>query len=163
MVYTRVQKVGGIGRIMIYSLSYKIDNYPKIEIGNSTKDFGYGFYCTRIKEQAIGLSKKYKTPIVTTYELEDISDLKVKVFEEYNEEWLDFIVHCRNGGKHDFDVVEGFMCDDTIMDNLEDYINGYIDKNSLLDMMKFNWSNNQISFHTVKALKRIKFMKADSF
>ena len=28
------------------------------------------------------------------------------------------------------------MCDDTIMDNLEDYINGYIDKNSLLDMMK---------------------------
>ena len=55
------------------------------------------------------------------------------------------------------------MCDDTIMDNLEDYINGYIDKNSLLDMMKFNWSNNQISFHTVKALKRIKFMKADSF
>ena len=43
------------------------------------------------------------------------------------------------------------------------YINGYIDKNSLLDMMKFNWSNNQISFHTVKALKRIKFMKADSF
>ena len=91
---------------MIYSWIYKIDNYHKIEIGNSTKDFGYGFYCTRIKEQAIGLSKKYKTPIVTTYELEDISDLKVKVFEEYNEEWLDFIVHCRNGGKHDFDVVE---------------------------------------------------------
>ena len=117
---------------MIYSWSYKIDNYPKIEIGKSTKDFGYGFYCTRIKEQAIELSKKYKTPIVNTYELEDISDLKVKVFEEYNEEWLDFIVHCRNGGKHDFDVVEGFMCDDTIMDNLEDYINGYIDKNSLL-------------------------------
>ena len=147
----------------VYFGSNRIVNQPKIITDGHYKDFGYGFYCTRIKEQAIGLSKKYKTPIVTTYELEDISDLKVKVFEEYNEEWLDFIVHCRNGGKHDFDVVEGFMCDDTIMDNLEDYINGYIDKNSLLDMMKFNWSNNQISFHTVKALKRIKFMKADSF
>lgn len=51
------------------------------------------------------------------------------------------------------------MCDDTILDNLEDYINGHIDKLRFLDMMKFNWSDNQISFHTVKALKRIKFIK----
>ena len=53
------------------------------------------------------------------------------------------------------------MCDDTIWDNLEDYINGYIDKENFLEMMKFKWSNNQISFHTVKALKRIKFINSE--
>lgn len=146
---------------IIYYGSYKIVKSPNIIVGKNTKDFGDGFYCTRIKEQAENLVNKYKTPVINSYELDDISDLEVKVFEEYNSEWLDFIVHCRNGGEHDYDVVEGFMCDDTIWDNLEDYINGYIDKERFLDMMKFKWSNNQISFHTVKALKRIKFMNSE--
>ena len=91
------------------------------------------------------MANKYKTPVINSYELADISDLKVKIFKEYNEEWLDFIVHCRNGGEH----------------NLEEYISGYIDKSTFLDMMKFNWNNNQISFHTVKALKRIKFISSE--
>ena len=107
------------------------------------------------------MANKYKTPVINSYELADISDLKVKIFKEYNEEWLDFIVHCRNGGEHDYDVVEGFMCDDTILDNLEEYISGCIDKSTFLDMMKFNWNNNQISFNTVKALKRIKFISSE--
>ena len=107
------------------------------------------------------MANKYKTPVINLYELDDISDLKVRVFKEYNEEWLDFVVHCRNGGEHDYDVVEGFMCDDTILDNLEDYINGHIDKLRFLEIMKFNWSYNQISFHTVKALKRIKFISSE--
>lgn len=148
-------------KIIIYHGSYEIVQYPNIIVGKNTKDFSYGFYCTRIKEEAEKWVSKYKTPVINSYELADISDLKVKVFEEYNEEWLDFIVHCRNGGEHDYDVVEGFMCDDTILDNLEEYINGYIDKSRFLDMMKFNWSDNQISFHTVKALKRIKFISSE--
>jgi hypothetical protein len=146
---------------IIYHGSYEIVQYPNIIVGKNTKDFSYGFYCTRIKEEAEKCVNKYKTPVINSYELADISDLKVKVFKEYNEEWLDFVVHCRNGGEHDYDVVEGFMCDDTILDNLEDYINGHIDKLRFLDMMKFNWSDNQISFHTVKALKRIKFISSE--
>ena len=58
-------------------------------------------------------------------------------------------------------IVEGFMCDDTILDNLEDYINGHIDKTRFLEMMKLKWSNKQISFHTVKALKRLKFIECE--
>lgn len=146
----------------IYQGSYRSIEEPSIVKDKYTKDFSYGFYCTRVKEEAEEASKKYKTPTVNIYELEDTSDLKVKVFEEYNEEWLDFIVHCRNGGEHDFDIVEGFMCDDTIVDNLEDYLSGHIDKQRLLDMMKFEWSNKQISFHTVKALKRIKFISSEN-
>lgn len=148
-------------KTIIYHGNYEMVQYPNIIVGKNTKDFSYGFYCTKIREEAEKLANKYKTPVINSYELEDISDLRVKVFKEYNEEWLDFVVHCRNGGEHDYDVVEGFMCDDTILDNLEDYINGYIDKSRFLDMMKFNWSDNQISFHTVKALKRIKFISSE--
>lgn len=146
---------------IIYHGSHTVIKYPYIIVGKNTKDFGYGFYCTRIKEQAGMLVNKYKTSVINSYKVDNLLDLKVKVFEEYNEEWLDFIVHCRNGGEHHYDVVEGFMCDDIMWDNLDEYINGYIDKVSLLDMMKFRWCNNQISFHTIRALKRIKSINSE--
>ena len=119
----------------VYHGGYQAVENPEIRINKNTKDFGVGFYCTVIKEQAQRWARRYNTKIVSLYDVRLSSDLKVLEFKKMTEEWLDFIVHCRNGGKHDFDVVEGFMCDDTIMDNLEDYINGYIDKNSLLDMI----------------------------
>lgn len=143
---------------IIYHGSYVIIDEPSIIKGKYTKDFGYGFYCTRNKEQAEKWTKKYKTPVVNSYYLKDLSDLRIKKFEEYNEEWLDFVVHCRNGGTHDYDIVEGFMADDTIYEEIHEYLNGKIDKAVFLDMMKFKWNNNQISFHSARALSKIVFL-----
>lgn len=42
------------------------------------------------------------------------------------EEWLQFVVNCRLGLKHDYDVVEGPMADDTIWDYVEDYFLCYM-------------------------------------
>ena len=146
---------------IIYHGSYKTIDEPSIIKGKYTKDFGYGFYCTRNKEQAEKWAKKYKTPVVNTYYLKDIEGLRMKKFEEYNEEWLDFVVHCRNGGIHDYDIVEGFMADDTIYEVIDEYLNGKIDKLALLDMMKFKWGNNQISFHSARALSKLVLNKED--
>lgn len=44
------------------------------------------------------------------------------------EEWLQFIVDCRRGIKHPYDIVEGPMADDTIWDYVEDYMAGRISK-----------------------------------
>lgn len=140
---------------LIYHSSYTTVDQPSIIKSKYTKDFGYGFYCTRNREQAEKMIKKYKTPVLNTYYLKDISDLKVKVFEEYNEEWLDFVVHCRNGGIHDYDIVEGFVADDSIYEVIDEYLNEKIDKATFLDMMKFEWSNRQISFHSARSLDRI--------
>ncbi|WP_302623249.1 DUF3990 domain-containing protein [uncultured Clostridium sp.] len=85
---------------IIYYGGYKIVKYPNIIVGKNIKDFGYGFYCTRIKKQAEKLVNKYKTPVINSYALADISDLNVKVFEKYDKEWLDFVVHCRSGGEN---------------------------------------------------------------
>lgn len=60
---------------IIYHGSYKIVDEPSIIKGKYTKDFGYGFYCTRNKEQAERLAKKYKTSVVNAYYLKDISNL----------------------------------------------------------------------------------------
>ncbi|HBJ1647246.1 DUF3990 domain-containing protein [Clostridium botulinum] len=34
-------------------------------------------------------------------------DLNIKIFDKMTEEWLDFIVKCRNGETHRYDIVEG--------------------------------------------------------
>ena len=53
---------------VVYHGSYiKVDN-PKILIGQFTKDFGNGFYCTILKEQARKWSLKYKSSVVNIYE-----------------------------------------------------------------------------------------------
>lgn len=145
---------------IIYYGSYEVVEEPSIIKGKYTKDFGYGFYCTRNKEQAEYLAKKYKTPIVNAYYLKDLSDLRVKKFEKYNEEWLDFVVECRAGRNHEFDVVEGYVANDTIYEVIDEYLNGKIDKLALLDMMKFKWGNNQISFHSARALSKLVFLES---
>ena len=38
--------------------------------------------------------------------------LKILKFSEMSEEWLDFIVSCRLGNPHDYDIVEGPMASD---------------------------------------------------
>ena len=49
----------------IYHGGYcSIDN-PKILKGNFPKDFGAGFYCTELEEQAIRWAKRYDTPVVS--------------------------------------------------------------------------------------------------
>lgn len=144
----------------IYHGSYLIVDEPSIIAGKYPKDFGYSFYCTRNNEQAEKSSEKYKTPVVNVYYLKDLSSLRIKKFEEYNEEWIDFVVHCRNGGIHDYDIVEGFVADDTIYEIIDEYLNGKIDKSALLDMMRFKWSNKQISFHSTRALSKIVFLES---
>ena len=42
---------------------------PKIRVGRNTKDFGNGFYCTIMKEQAQRWAKRYDTKIVSIYDV----------------------------------------------------------------------------------------------
>ena len=69
---------------------------PDIRVNKNTKDFGTGFYCTVIKEQAQRWARRYNTKIVSIYDVRIPSGLKVLEFKEMTEEWLDFIVTCRN-------------------------------------------------------------------
>ncbi len=93
------------------------------------KDFGFAFYCTSIQKQAERWARtKRKGHVVSTYHYTPHSDLLIKAFELMTEEWLEFIVQCRRGVTHDYDIIEGPMADDTIWNYIEDYLDGSINE-----------------------------------
>ena len=51
------------------------------------------------------------------------------------DEWLDFVVACRQGIKHDYDMVEGPMADDTIYNYLQNYLDGKISRAAFWELV----------------------------
>lgn len=144
--------------ILIYHGSDCIIEQPEIRIGRFTKDFYWGFYCTMIKKQAEKWAmRNRKAKIVNIYKLSNIESLRYKKFDNMSDEWLEFIVVCRNGGSHDYEVVEGPMADDTIYNYITDYIDGTISKAAFWELVKFRYPTHQISFHSARALALLKF------
>ena len=143
---------------IIYHGSYCEVENPEIREGEFTKDFGTGFYCTILKEQAEKWANKYKTPIINEYEYEENKDLKIKEFVLMTEEWLDFIISCRNGEKHDYDIVIGAMADDQVYNYITDLLSGTITRQAFWELTKFRHPTHQIAFCTQEALKCIKYV-----
>lgn len=130
---------------------------PQVLISVFYKDFGYGFYCTNIEKEAkrCALTKKPNN-IVNIYSYIHNSELKILNFEEMTDEWLEFVVSCRRGISHGYDIVEGPMADDTIWDYIESYIEGEISKEAFWELVKFKYPTHQIVFCNDKALESLK-------
>ena len=146
-----------MGKMTVYHGGYTPVNHPKIIIGKNTKDFGPGFYCTMIKEQAQRWAKRYNTKIVSIYEVRLNSNLNIKEFKEMTDEWLNFIVNCRSGKKHEYDVVIGAMANDQIYNYISDYIDGIITQEQFWVLAKFKYPTHQINFSTKKALQCLEY------
>lgn len=143
---------------IIYHGSYCKIEEPKIIEGKYTKDFGSGFYCTILSEQAEKWARKYDTPIINIYEYNEDSKLKIKNFTVMTEEWLDFIINSRSGKTHNYDVVIGAMADDQVYNYISDLIDGIITREAFWELAKFRHPTHQISFCTQKSLDCIKFV-----
>lgn len=137
----------------VYHGGYQTVANPEIRIGRNTKDFGPGFYCTIIKEQAQRWAKRYDTKVVSIYEVKLSPSVKIKEFKEMTDEWLDFIVDCRSGKSHEYDIVIGAMADDQIYNYVSDYVDGTITREQFWVLAKFKYPTHQINFCTEKALK----------
>ena len=131
---------------------------PIILVNGYYKDFGYGFYCTNIEKQAKrwALTKKGAS-IVNQYSYSGNNNLNILRFSTMTDEWLEFVVACRRGQNHSYDIVEGPMADDQIWDYVEDYIDGTISKEAFWVLVKFKYPTHQIVFCTEKALDTLKF------
>lgn len=77
-----------MAKITLYHGGYMPIEKPEIRISRNTKDFGPGFYCTTIKEQARRWAKRYDNKIVSIYEVRMNPSLAIKEFKEMTEEWL---------------------------------------------------------------------------
>lgn len=145
---------------ILYHGSQEIVEFPEIRIPRYHKDFYYGFYCTIYPAQAIRWATRYNdVGYLNEYEYTPDDSLKVKIFSEMTEEWLDFIVACRMGKSHDYDIVEGPMADDTIFNYVQNFVDGKISREAFWALAKFKKPTHQISFHTARALATLKFLK----
>lgn len=73
------------------------------------------------------------------------------------EEWLDFIIACRNGEPHHYDMVIGAMADDQIYNFISDYMDGVITRKQFWVLARFRYPTQQINFCTRAALECLRF------
>lgn len=147
-------------KILLYHGSREIVEYPEIRLHRFNKDFYFGFYCTMYPEQAIRWATRFDgIGYLNEYRYMPNDKLNIKKFPQMTEEWLDFIAACRSGRPHEYDIVEGPMADDTIFNYVQNFIDGKISREAFWDLAKFKKPTHQISFHTVKALTTLTFLK----
>lgn len=127
---------------------------PFVALSRSNLDFGQGFYVTDIQQQAerwavrMG-TRRIATPVLNVYNL-DIekvqTDYRYQKFEAYDKEWLDFIVGNRKGKMlwNGFDLIEGGVANDNVIDTVEDYIRGRMSAEAALVELSKHRPNNQI-------------------
>ena len=138
----------------VYHGSIQEIRFPLAKAGRPNLDFGRGFYVTDIRRQAeewaerIGL-RMVETPMLNIYELDmDLvrSKFRVLKFEDYNKEWLDFIVASRSGKTPwvDFDMVEGGVANARVIDTIEAYMIGNITQEMALGELAKHRPNNQL-------------------
>lgn len=145
----------------VYHGSYTTVEKPSIIKGKNTKDFGTGFYCTVIREQAERWAKRYDKGVVNTYTVRMDTNLNILEFKEMTEEWLDFIIDCRHGKEHAYDIVIGAMANDQIYNFIADYIDGIITREQFWSLAKFKYPTHQINFCTLAALKCLTFVASE--
>ena len=147
-------------QIILYHGSKELVEFPEIRMAKYHKDFYFGFYCTSYVEQAKRWAVRYSgTGIINEYVYIEDTSLKILKFEEMTEEWLDFIVACRSGVAHDYDIVEGPMANDTIFNYIQNFVDGKISRAAFWELARFKRPTHQISFHTAKSLTTLKFQR----
>jgi hypothetical protein len=149
-----------------------VDN-PKLLKANRTLDFGNGFYTTTSKEQACKWAsikknrEQSENGIINIYEINDkiLNDevLKVLKFTGPSEAWLSFVIDNRLklNYKHDFDIVKGPVADDRVYACLNAFENKFMDIESAIKELRTYKLADQISFHTEKSIKLLKYIEKE--
>jgi hypothetical protein len=150
-----------MGKMTVYHGSYTTVKSPQIILGKNTKDFGSGFYCTVIREQAERWAKRYNSAVVNTYTVRLNTNLNILEFKEMTDEWLDFIINCRNGEPHNYDIVIGAMANDQIYNYIADYIDGIITREQFWSLARFKYPTHQINFCSPAALECLEFVSSE--
>lgn len=143
--------------ITLFHGSYISVSTPLVKLGRKKVDFGQGFYLTKLQKQAeswaITIAERKgrnARPVLSSYSFDDEAiksgGFRVKVFENYDIEWLEYVVDCRRGGvlHQQYDMVEGGVANDNVIDTVEDYENGIITAEQALGQLKYKQVNHQI-------------------
>lgn len=139
-------------KLTLYHGSNVVVEHPLVSVGRTDLDFGPGFYLTPLHEQASKWAVCIKTirhareAIVNAYSFSLPTGFCVKHFDAYDREWLDFIIDSRMGKQPwaGYDIIEGGVADDRVIDAVEAYISGYADVAHTLRQLAYHKPNYQI-------------------
>ena len=138
---------------------------PLTGVGRRELDFGPGFYVTSIREQAerwarrVCVIRAADTPMISIYEFDETAlptDVHRLRLEHYDREWLDFIVSSRRGEEpwKDYDIIEGGVANDQVIDTVEDYFSGRITAEQAIGQLRFAKPTHQMCISSQAVVDR---------
>ena len=155
--------------MILYHGSNLIIDKPKLIPQNRFLDFGFGFYTTTNKIQAISFAEKvYRREKegkkqVSIYEVNEeklFSECSALRFDLPDEKWLDFVSQNRSGSYdgEGYDVIYGPVANDDVYTTFTLYQAGTLTKAQTLEALKIKKLYNQMVFASEKALSYLKFI-----
>ena len=138
-----------------------------LDMSKPNKDFGKGFYLSENESQAMEMASFKASllggnPIVSIFEFDEKqllnSTLKIKIFEDYSEEWADFVFSNREGNATtQYDIVYGPIANDKVGLQIRKLKDGSIDKSEFLNRLKYmKGITYQYYFGSEEAIKLLK-------
>lgn len=155
--------------MIVYHGSNVIVSEPRLIKQNRFLDFGYGFYTTTNKAQAISFAdkvtkrRKEGQKEVSIYEIDAdkaFKEASLLRFDSPNEAWLDFVSANRSGNYsgETYDFIFGPVANDDIYRTFTLYTAGLLTKEQTLEALKIKKLYDQLVFATEKALSYIHFV-----
>ena len=155
--------------MIVYHGSNVIVDKPKLIAQNRFLDFGFGFYTTTNKTQAISFADKvFKRRNsggreVSIYEIDEytaFSECLLLRFDSPNEAWLDFVFENRSGNYEgeSYDLIYGPVANDDVYTTFTLYQAGALTKEQTLEALKIKKLYNQLVFASENALRFLKFI-----
>mgnify|MGYP005610291149 FL=1 len=153
--------------MILYHGSNVAIDHIELEKSKPFKDFGQGFYLSENEEQALDMAqlkaltfggKAFVSKFEFDTSLMHNSDLRIKIFKEYSEEWADFVFANREGTDVEhYDIVYGPIANDKVGLQIRKLKDGSIDKTEFLNRLKYMQGITfQYYFGTERAIKHLK-------
>lgn len=145
--------------ILFHGATERVEQ-PIVNAGRPNLDFGPAFYLTRLRAQAETWA--YRTMVrrnapkqwINLYELDLERALaegaRYHHFAAYDDQWLDFMVGNRRGFNlwQQYDIVEGGIANDRVVNAVELYAGGLINREEALGRLIHEDPNNQFALLT---------------
>lgn len=155
--------------MILYHGSNLTVSEPKLVAQNRFLDFGYGFYTTTNKTQAIGFAdkvtkrRKEGLPTVSIYEINEekaFAECSVLRFDAPDEAWLSFVSDNRSGNYkgENYDFIYGPVANDDVYTTFTLYTAGVLTKEQTIEALKVKKLYNQLVLTSEKALSFLKFI-----
>lgn len=154
--------------MIVYHGSNVVVEHPKLIRQNRFLDFGYGFYTTTNREQAVSFAgkvaarRKTREAVLNVYSVDEetaFSQCRLLRFDAPDEAWLDFVAANRQGSYQgpQYDLIYGAVANDDVYRTITLYMTGVLTKEQTLAALKIRKLFNQLVFATEASLKQLYF------